>query len=261
MQKISALTKTLIAFSVGLGIAAATPSAKAASLVPQQEGEVQTNLGCLDPNQCINTTSLGYTVTSLDYDGAGGYGLSRLFVDSRTTSNIYEGQGLKVSFGTKDAGTNPALSEYWFRPVAITEKGKLPEGGQLEVGRFLFNFTKEMSEVSLDFFDVEDTGTAILLINGQSVSNLNVPAGKNNKIQSLTLYNVKSFEVQLGNAYSNKFKTGDGVDIKGNVVPKPVTEPGNILGLSALLLVGTFGLRQRKKTASAAENLVMNLYN
>ncbi|KOP28060.1 exosortase [Hapalosiphon sp. MRB220] len=252
MQKIPALTKTFIALSVGFGIAAATPSAKAASLVPQQEGEVQTNLTCLAPNQCINTTSLGYTVTSLDYDGAGGYGLSRLFVDSRTTSNTYEGQGLKVSFGTKDAGTNPALSEYWFRPVAITESGKLPEGGQLEVGRFLFNFTKEMSEVSLDFFDVEDIGTAILLINGQSISNLNVPAGKNNNIKSLTLYNVKSFEVQLGNAYSSKFKTGDGVDLKGNLVPKAVPESGNILGLSALLVVGVFGLRQRKKTASVA---------
>ncbi|PMB08263.1 PEP-CTERM sorting domain-containing protein, partial [Fischerella thermalis CCMEE 5273] len=114
MQKIPTLAKTLIAFSVGLSVAAAMPSAQAASLVPQLEGEVQTNLGCLDPNQCIDTTSLGYTVTSLDFDGAGGYGPSRLFVDTRSTSNIYEGQGLKVSFGTKDAGTNPALNEYWF---------------------------------------------------------------------------------------------------------------------------------------------------
>ncbi|MCP6758689.1 MAG: LEVG family PEP-CTERM protein [Fischerella sp. CENA71] len=252
MQKISALTKTLIAFSVGLGIAAATPSAKAASLVPQQEGEIQTNLACLDPTKCISTNSLGYTVTSLDYDGAGDYGLSRLFVDSRNTSNTYQGQGLKVSFGTQDGGTNPALSEYWFRPVAITEKGKLPEGGQLEVGRFSFNFIEEMSKVSLEFFDVEDIGTAILLINGKSVSNLNVPAGENNNIQSLTLYNVKSFEVQLGNAYSSKFKTGDGVDIRGAMIPKPVPEPGNIVGLGALLVVGAFGLRQRKKTASVA---------
>ncbi|RAM50836.1 MAG: PEP-CTERM sorting domain-containing protein [Hapalosiphonaceae cyanobacterium JJU2] len=247
MQKISAFTKILIALSVSLGIAAATPSAKAASLVPQQEGEVQTNLGCLDPNQCINTNSLGYTVTSLDYDGAGGYGLSRLFVDSRTTSNTYQGQGLKVSFGTKDAGTNPALSEYWFRPVAITEKGKLPEGGQLEVGRFLFNFIEEMSEVSLDFFDVEDTGTAILFLNGEDITDLVLQAGKNNGIQSLTLYDVKSFEVQLGNAYSHKFKTGDGVDLRGTMIPKPVPEPGNIIGFGALFLLATFGLQQRKK--------------
>ncbi|MGJ5672852.1 MAG: LEVG family PEP-CTERM protein [Nostochopsis sp.] len=252
MQKISALTKTLIALSVGLGIATATPSAKAASLVPQQEGEVKTNIGCLDPNQCINTASLGYTVTSLDFDGAGGYGFSRLFVDSRSTSNTYEGQGLKVKFGKKDAGTNPALNEYWFRPVAIKESGKLPEGGQLEVGRFLFNFTEEMSEVTLDFFDVEDKGTAILFLNGKDITDLVLQAGKNNGIQSLTLYDVKSFEVQLGNAYSSKFKTGDGVDLKGTVVPKPVPEPGNILGLGALLVLGTFGLQQRKKTTSVA---------
>jgi hypothetical protein len=253
MQKISTLAKTLIAFSVGLGVAATIPSAKAASLVPQQEGEVQTNLGCLDPTQCIDTTLLGYTVTSLDYDGAGGYGSSRLFVDSTSTSNTYEGQGLKVSFGTKDAGTNPALNEYWFRPVAITESGNVPEDGQLEVGRFLFEFTEVMSEITLDFFDVEDIGTAILMLNGEDITDLVLQAGKNNGIQSLTLYDVKSFEVQLGNADSTKFpKTGDGVDLKGTVVPKAVPESGTTLSLGALVVVSIFGLRQRKKTASVA---------
>ncbi|WP_337885109.1 LEVG family PEP-CTERM protein [Fischerella thermalis] len=253
MQKISTLAKTLIAFSVGLCVAAAMPSAQAASLVPQLEGEVQTNLGCLDPNQCIDTTSLGYTVTSLDFDGAGGYGPSRLFVDTRSTSNIYEGQGLKVSFGTKDAGTNPALNEYWFRPVAITESGNLPESGQLEVGRFLFEFTEVMSEISLDFFDVEDIGTAILMLNGEDITDLVLQADKNNGIQSLTLHNVKSFEVQLGNTYSSKFpKTGDGVNLRGNVVPQPVPEAGTTVSLGALVVVSLFGLRRRGKTASIA---------
>lgn len=248
MQKIPTLAKTLIAFSVGLSVAAAMPNAHAASLVPQLEGEVQTNLGCLDPNQCIDTTSLGYTVTSLDFDGAGGYGPSRLFVDTRSTSNIYEGQGLKVSFGTKDAGTNPALNEYWFRPVAITESGNLPESGQLEVGRFLLEFTEVMSEITLDFFDVEDIGTAVLMLNGEDIADLVLQTGKNNGIQSLTLHNVKSFEVQLGNTSSSKFpKTGDGVNLGIKAVP----EAGTTLGLGALAVAGMFGLRKCKKSVLA----------
>jgi hypothetical protein len=252
MQKIPTLAKTLIAFSVGLSVAAATPSAQAASLVPQLEGEIQTNLGCLDPNQCIDTTSLGYTVTSLDFDGAGGYGPSRLFVDTRSTSNIYEGQGLKVSFGTKDAGTNPALNEYWFRPVAIKESGSLPENGQLEVGRFLFDFTEVMSKITLDFFDVEDIGTGVLLINNSPVGSSMLSAGKNNGIQTLTFYNVKSFEVQLGNAYSSKFpKYGDGVNLSVKGTPKAVPESGITLGLGALAVAGMFGLRQRKRSVLA----------
>ncbi|PLZ94180.1 LEVG family PEP-CTERM protein [Fischerella thermalis] len=241
---------TMIGTVLGLGVVAAMPNAHAASLIPNQEGEIKTNLGCLDPSQCIDTTSLGYTVTSLDFDGAGGYGPSRLFVDDRATSNTYLGSGLQVSFGTRDAGTNTGVNEYWLRPVAITESGNLPESGQLEVGRFLFEFTKVMSEITLDFFDVEDIGTAVLLINNSPVGSSTLSAGKNNGIQTLTFYNVKSFEVQLGNAYSSKFpKYGDGVNlgIKGKAVP----EAGTTLGLGALAVAGMFGLRQRKKSVLA----------
>lgn len=248
MQKIPTLAKTLIAFSVGLGVAAAMPNAHAASLVPQLEGEVQTNLGCLAPSQCIDTTSLGYTVTSLDFDGAGGYGPSRLFVDTRSTSNTYQGSGLRVNFRTQDAGTNPALNEYWLRPVAITESGNLPENGQLEIGRFLFEFTEEMSEITLDFFDVEDIGTGVLLINNSPVGSSMLSAGSNNGIQTLTFYNVKSFEVQLGNAYSSEFpKYGDGV----NLGIKGTPEAGTTLGLGALAVAGMFGLRKCKKAVLA----------
>ncbi|PMB08441.1 PEP-CTERM sorting domain-containing protein, partial [Fischerella thermalis CCMEE 5328] len=119
---------TTIGTVLGLGVVAAMPNAHAASLIPNQEGEIKTNLGCFT-SICINTTPLGYTVTSLDFDGAGGYGPSRLFVDDRATSNTYVGSALKVSFGTKDAGTNTGVNEYWLRPVAITESGNLPESG------------------------------------------------------------------------------------------------------------------------------------
>ncbi len=173
-------------------------------------------------------------------------------MDDRATSNTYQDQGLKVSFGTKDAGTNTGINEYWLRPVAITESGKLPENGQLEVGRFLFEFTNVMSEINLDFFDVEDIGTGVLLINGKSVSNMMLSAGKNNGIQALTFYDVKSFEVQLGNGHSQKFpKYGDGVNLSGiEGIPKAVPEAGTIFGLSALSIAGMFGLRQRKKILS-----------
>ncbi|TBR57306.1 PEP-CTERM sorting domain-containing protein [Westiellopsis prolifica IICB1] len=238
--------------ALGLGVIAGAPAAHAGSLIPRQEGEIKTNLACLDSTKCLSTNSLGYTVTSLDFDGAGGYGASRLFVDDRATSNTYQGQGLKVSFGTKDAGTNTGINEYWLRPVAITESGKLPENGQLEVGRFLFEFTNVMSEINLDFFDVEDIGTGVLLINGKSVNNMMLSAGKNNGIQALTFYDVKSFEVQLGNGHSQKFpKYGDGVNLSGiEGTPKAVPEAGTIFGLSALSIAGMFGLRQRKKILS-----------
>ncbi|BCX08403.1 MAG: hypothetical protein KatS3mg066_2262 [Fischerella sp.] len=244
---------TMIGTVLGLGVVAAMPNAHAASLIPNREGEIKTNLGCLNSTTCIDTTSLGYTVTSLDFDGAGGYGASRLFVDDRATSNTYVGSALKVSFGTKDAGTNTGVNEFWLRPVAITESGKLPENGQLEVGRFLFDFTEVMSEITLDFFDVEDIGTGVLLINNSPVGSSMLSAGKNNGIQTLTFYNVKSFEVQLGNAYSSKFpKYGDGVNLSGiKGTPKAVPEAGTTLGLGALAVAGMFGLRQRKKSVLA----------
>ncbi|WP_337885108.1 LEVG family PEP-CTERM protein [Fischerella thermalis] len=244
---------TMIGTVLGLGVVVGMPNAHAASLIPEQEGEIKTNLSCLDPTKCIDTISLGYTVTSLDFDGAGGYGASRLFVDDRATSNTYQGSGLKVSFGTKDAGTNTGVNEYWLRPVAITESGKLPENGQLEIGRFLFEFTEEMSEITLDFFDVEDIGTGVLLINDKPVDNLLLSAGSNNGIQTLTFYNVKSFEVQLGNAYSSKFpKYGDGVNLSGiKGTPKAVPEAGTTLGLGALAVAGMFGLRKCKKAVLA----------
>jgi len=244
---------TTIGTVLGLGVVAAMPNAHAASLIPSREGEIKTNLGCFVPTTlCIDTTPLGYTVTSLDFDGAGGYGPSRLFVDDRATSNTYVGSSLRVSFGTKDAGTNTGVNEYWLRPVAITESSRLPENGQLEVGRFLFEFTKVMSEITLDFFDVEDIGTGVLLINNSPVGSSMLSAGKNNGIQTLTFYNVKSFEVQLGNAYSSKFpKYGDGVNLGIKGTPKAVPEAGTTLGLGALAVAGMFGLRQRKKSVLA----------
>ncbi|NWF59622.1 MAG: PEP-CTERM sorting domain-containing protein [Fischerella sp.] len=251
MHKLSTLAKTLVAFTVGLGVASAMSSAHAVSLVPQQEGEVGlTNITCLGGSvTCLDTTSMDYTVTSLAYDFDGlnpQYGLSRLFVDNRNTANDW---GFGIKFKTLDAGTNPPLNEYWLRPVAYLADGTPAEGGQLEVGKFLFQFKQAVSEVTLDFLDVEDANfSGILAVNGNPFTQL-LPAGSNNGIQSLTLNNVSSFVVQLGKPGPNsKFKkTGDGVNLQVSV-----PEPASTLGLGALAVVGMFGLRQRKKSVPAA---------
>ncbi len=258
MQKFSFITKTLIAFTVGLGFTAVVPAAQATSLVPQQEGEIQlTNIACLGSGvPCIDTTSYGYTVKSLAYDNDGlnpQYGLSRLFVDNRNSSNNW---GFGITFGTTDAGTNPPPGEYWFRPVAYQIDGvnEIPaENGQLEVGKFLFDFGQEIiSELTLDFFDTEDANfTGILAINGTEIDPKQyVPSGSNGNKKKITLTNVSSFEVQLGKPGPNSVfpNTGDGVALQASA---KVPEPGITLGLSALTLVGMFNLRQRKKAAKA----------
>ncbi|NWF59621.1 MAG: PEP-CTERM sorting domain-containing protein [Fischerella sp.] len=249
---------TITGTVLGLGLAAGMPAAHAASIIPTTEGEIKTNLTCLDPSKCIDTTSLGYKVTSLEFDSddkSPKYGLSRLFIDNRSTSNTYQGQGLTIKFGTQDAGTNTALNQFWLRPVVIKEDGKLPEQGQLEVGRFLFEFDKKYEEITLDLFDIEDIGTGILEINGQQVTDMMLqPLAKNanNSIQRLTLTNVQSFVVQLGSGYTPKFQaSGDGVSLSAINTSKAVPEAGTTVGLGVLAVAGMFGLRQRKKVLQA----------
>ncbi|MEL6164241.1 MAG: PEP-CTERM sorting domain-containing protein, partial [Cyanobacteria bacterium J06628_3] len=70
-------------FGLGLGFAAAAPAANATNLIPQQEGEIMLkNLDVLDESQAINTSDLGFSVTSLLFDTDSSqnvnYGLSRL---------------------------------------------------------------------------------------------------------------------------------------------------------------------------------------
>ncbi len=153
MKNFKKLVKTLAVSTIGLGIATASISeAQAASLVPNQEGEIQltnpdSDVSCIT-GSCIDTTPFGYTVKSLDFNINANdlndpqFGKSRLFVDDRSTANDY---GFGITFkgnGTKDAGTNPDKNEYWFRPQAniLDENGNLVpfENGQLEVGLFEF---------------------------------------------------------------------------------------------------------------------------
>ncbi|MBH8574147.1 LEVG family PEP-CTERM protein [Nostocaceae cyanobacterium CENA369] len=121
MPKFKVLSRVIAASTISIGFLSVTSAARAANLVPQQEGEIQlTNMACLSSTnpKCIDTSSgaNGFTVTSLSYDSQ--FSESRLFVDKRNTVNDYSSFG--IQFLGQDAGTNTTLGEYWLRPVAYT---------------------------------------------------------------------------------------------------------------------------------------------
>ncbi len=240
-------------FGLGLGFAAAAPAANAASLIPQREGEIQlTNLQVLDPSKAINTSGLGFKVTSqqFDFDNSQrvNYGFSRLFVDSKGTADTY-GTGIgAVRFQANDGGTNEAEGQFWLRAAAIQDNGKASQKGELEVGRFLFEFDKMLDEITLDFFDSETSNfSGILEVNGQTVNDF-LLAGADGNVQSKTLKNVKSLVLQLGK--DDGKGSGDGVTISGVEVVQSVPEPTTTLSLGALAMVGMFGVKKRKKFAN-----------
>ncbi|AFY32372.1 LEVG family PEP-CTERM protein [Calothrix sp. PCC 7507] len=134
--------------------------------------------------------------------------------------------------------------------------GKPVEKGSLEVGKFQFDFNNPLAGIKLSFFDVEDTNhTGILsYINGagKTISIKELLTGKEDgNLQTLTIKDVKSFVVQLGNpgqqyGYTDsKFgppQHGDGVNFQLKTVP----EPGTVGGLGALAVLGMMSRRQRK---------------
>ncbi|MBD2519323.1 LEVG family PEP-CTERM protein [Nostoc sp. FACHB-973] len=241
MKKFTILATTLAASTISLNLVGGISKAQAASLVPPVEGEIQlTNVACLT-GSCIDTTAYGYTVTSQNYNAD--YLPSLLFSDDSSTQNSY---GFGISFGKPDGGTNTIAGENWFRPVARRTNGKLPENGQLEVGQFKFDFASTISELVLSFFDVEDIGTSILSVNGVAYAGTVTP-GSDANIKKVTLTNVKSLEVKLGNI-GGRFATGDGVRLDVN---QTVPEPGTTMSLGVLGLAALFGLQKRKKSSQA----------
>lgn len=252
MQKAMLTAKILAAATIGFSVLTFASTANATSLVPTKEGEIKTDLGCIT-DTCIDPAQLpfGYKVTSLEYDFDGKdpkFGKSLLFADDRSTANNY---GFGITFGTQDAGTNPPPGQIWLRPVARiadgTPFGKTFENGQLEVGRFLFDFLdKTVASVTLDLFDVEDANTTrILQVNGKPLTpEIIAAAGADSNRQLITIKNVNSFEIQLGNPgpYSKFSSTGDGVAMRASV-----PEPSTVISLGALAVVGMFIASQRKK--------------
>lgn len=244
--------KILAAATLGFSVLTFASTASATNLVPTKEGEIKTDLGCLTAT-CIDPTKLpfAYKVTSLEYDFDGKgpqFGKSLLFSDDRSTANNYN---FGITFGTKDAGTNPPPGQTWFRPVARiadgTTFGKTFENGQLEVGRFLFDFLgKKVASVTFDLFDVEDANTTgIFKINGKEITPVIAKAGPDSNMQQITIYDVESFEIQLGNPGPNSrfSSTGDGVAMRASV-----PEPATVISLGALAVAGMFGTRGKRNS-------------
>ncbi|OKH45528.1 hypothetical protein NIES2101_26090 [Calothrix sp. HK-06] len=128
------------------------------------------------------------------------------------------------------------------RSVAMLGLKTTFENGQLEVGRFKFDFGKNVGSVTLDLFDVEDKGTSILQVNDKATT-INAVAGADSNRQTITIHDVSSFVIQLGNHDSKLFpKTGDGVSMRVSV-----PEPGTVISLGALAVAGIISARQRKK--------------
>ncbi len=101
-----------------------------------------------------------------------------------------------------------------------------------------------MEEITIDFFDVESLGSGILEVNGQSVTDQMLKAEADGNTQSLTLNNVNSLVLQLGN--TNGQGSGDGVLISGVQAVQSVPEPTTTFSLGALAVAGIFGVKKRK---------------
>ncbi len=264
MKKVTLTAKILAAATVGFSVISLAPAANAASLtslVPTTEAEIKLDgISCIDPAQCIDTTSLGYKVKSLPFDYAGNpaLGLSRLFADKRSTPSTVSG----ITFNNPDAGTNHANQDaIWLRPVAYSalSPDALPTGtpfennGQLEAGKFEFKFDKTVSKLYFDLFDVEDSDFTGIIKAWDGAGNViaSLPplltGGLDGNIQTLELTNVKKFEIQLGKpGPDSKFgKTGDGVLLRMARTP----EPGTMISLGALAVAGMFGVRKGKKAS------------
>ncbi|MEA5571300.1 LEVG family PEP-CTERM protein [Calothrix sp. UHCC 0171] len=246
MKKVTLSAKILAAATVGFSVITLAPAANAASLVPNIEGEVKllNNGACLtNAANCIDTSLLGYTIESLDYKD--GFGKSLLFADDRNTANTYTQGSFEIKFLAEDEGTNPALHQNWFRPVAVDENGKPLENGRLEVGLFEFVFDKVVNGLNLSFFDVETSGfSGVIKVNGIAVNNL-LPGGPDSNLQYITLDDVKTLQIQLGQpGVFPSVRTGDGVSLAVSV-----PEPGTIVSLGALAVAGMFGVRKGKKVS------------
>jgi len=227
---------TLLAATATL--AAIAPSASAGSFVPQEEGEIDVDLGTALTGDYIDLTGTGIASVVSETDASTG-SKSRLFVDKAGTDNTYG----DVEFDAKDIGTSDGSGDYWFRPVAFDANGTdLLEGGQLEVGPFTFNFEETIKAITLSFFDTEGEGTSFSA-NGTEYF---VEAGKNKNVQEFTVFDVSSLTVNLGEAGA-VFKHGDGVNLQIGLAAVP--EPATALGLMVAAGLSTAALKRKQKAA------------
>ncbi|MGD1904575.1 MAG: LEVG family PEP-CTERM protein [Leptolyngbyaceae cyanobacterium] len=215
-----------------------TPAA-AFDFTPQETGEVDVGLGCLET--CLTLDPIFGSIESLIDSSTGEK--SRLFVDYFGDGDVVETyDNGNIEFKTRDAGTNSL--GYWFRPSEVNE-----EKGQLEVGTYLLTFEKTFAELTVEFFDTEYTGeTGVMAINGDDGNPNYVAKGPDGNIVRQTYQNVDSIELALG--YDKPNGTGDGVNFRIYGTPVAVPEPASVLGL---LAVAGIGVASRRKLAQPAE--------
>lgn len=242
------LSKIFAAAIAGCGLMIA-PIAEAAPLIPDEEAEVDVSAaGCLEADKCItDLTEFGIaSITSLVDDSTGT--ASRLFVDTQLTANIYSDPDAEFNnyvefLESGDEGTRPL--EFVYRPSTDEENGRL------EVGTFRIDFLAPMTELIVDFFDVEwFRTTAVLGINGEEFETPDyIETGSD--VVSRVYEGVTSILLQVGFDQDGENRTGDGVSFAlrtpdGAAVP----EPGSIVALSAL--AGGFLLKRRNGLSTEA---------
>jgi hypothetical protein len=242
------LFKSVLAVATAsMALGSFATQASAVNLTPSQEGEIDVGLGCIDPNQCLETSdnNLFPFIDSIvsEVDATTGW-KSRLFIDNRATKSVY---GENITLQQQDAGTNHA--GFWFRPSEYNEDGYSEERGQLEVGTYTFNFSTVFEELTLKWFDTESNKTTgAIAINGVAVEEW-VPSGSNNNIFEQTFKDVQSITLKMGK--DNPSGTGDGVNFQmfGTPAPAPesVPEPATLGGLAVvgLALAGRRKLQNR----------------
>ncbi|MEM8643031.1 MAG: LEVG family PEP-CTERM protein [Cyanobacteria bacterium P01_G01_bin.54] len=237
----SQVLTTLLATAATVAAGVYATPALAFDLVPQQEGEIDVGLGCYDT--CIQLDPIFESIVSL-HDWSTG-SKSRLFVDNLATSNTYNAGGSnELYFNKRDAGTNQ--TGYVFRPSEYNiDSDYSEETGQLEVGTYTFNFSRAISELTIDFWDTESVGTGIMSLNGERIREW-IDPGSNNNLQSRTFYDVTSITLNLGNDTANG--TGDGVNFTLNSAHAPdaaTPEPFSMIGAGLALGAGAL-LKKRK---------------
>ncbi|MER3494696.1 MAG: PEP-CTERM sorting domain-containing protein [Mastigocladus sp. ERB_26_2] len=191
----------------------------------------------------------------------------QIMVDQKTTQTLYNEKTKKYETKTVTVKVPKLVQDVTTKTTTQTTTitpGKPVENGRLEVGRFQLEFNNLLAGIKINFFDVEDFNyTGILSYTNSQGQNISVPEmlsglldnkGKiiDGTIQSLTLKDVKSFVVQLGNpgtkyGYKSIFSsTGDGVGFQLETVP----EPSTLAGLGTLAILGILGSSQLKRKTS-----------
>ncbi|QSJ16975.1 LEVG family PEP-CTERM protein [Nostoc sp. UHCC 0702] len=202
------------------------------------------------PGASIGTVTVTAPTTTVTTTAADG---------KKTIKNITV-ETTTVTKQTKVKGVTKLIQEISTKTITQTTTitpGKPAEKGQLEVGKFQFDFKNPLSGIRFNFFDIEDSNYSGILSytnsQGKTISIKELLTGKEDgNVQSPILNDVQSFVVQLGNpgfkyGYDDTlFNTGDGVNLQIETVPEPAT----MAGLGALAMLGIMSRRQRKnKTA------------